>query len=128
MIKIINDLPPHVAGLHAFGEVTREEYEKALLPLLSNLRKTTGGRINLILVLESNIKNFASGKWCGNVKIGLKYFFKWNRLVIVSDEKDMSGFSDFFKYLIPGKYESFPLDQLEIAVRWVSVKCAKPGI
>ena len=121
MIKIINDLPPHVAGLHAFAEVTCDEYEKALMPLLDNLINTTG-RINLILVLETNIKNFASGKWCGNVKIGLKYFFKWNRLAIVSDEKDMSGFSDFYKYLIPGKFESFPLDQLEIAVRWVSVK------
>jgi len=96
MLQLINNLPPNVAGLHAFADVTEAEYELALIVLLDDLLKTHK-KINFILVLETSIKNFAHGKWCGNVKIGLKYFFRWNRLAIVSDQKDVSGFSDFYE-------------------------------
>jgi hypothetical protein len=115
------DLPPHVVGIHAFGDVTEEQYENMLIPLFNDLLKKSR-KINFILVLETDIKNFSPGKWCGNVKIGLKYFFKWNKLAVVTDQKGVCGFSDLFKYFIPGKFKSFPLDQLDKAVRWVDEK------
>lgn len=121
MLQLINDLPSHVVGIHAFADVTEKEYVNTLIPLLDNLVKKSR-KINFILVLETDITNFAPGKWCGNVKIGLKYFFKWNKLAIVTDQSGACGYSDLFKYLIPGKFKSFPLDQIEKAVRWVSVK------
>ena len=33
MLQLINDLPPHVAGIHAFADVTETEYEEALIPI-----------------------------------------------------------------------------------------------
>ena len=51
-----------------------------------------------------------------------KYFFKWGKLAIVTDDDTVCGFSDLFKYVIPGKFRSFPLDQIEKALRWVSGK------
>ena len=121
MLQLINDLPPHVAGIHAFADVDKTEYESALLPLLAGLLKNNR-KINFILVLETDIKNFAPGKWCGNVKIGMKYFFKWKKVAVVSDQKGVQGFSDLFRCLIPGKYKSFPLDELDKAIRWISEK------
>jgi len=79
-------------------------------------------RINFILILETDIKDFTPGAWCGNVKIGFKYFFKWNKVVVVSDQKGVRGFNDLFRYIIPGKYKSFPLDQIDKALRWVAEK------
>src|ERR1700733_6985919 len=102
MLQFINDLPPYVAGIHAFADVTEKEYADALMSLLDDLLKK-GRKINFILVLETDIKNFAPGMWCGNVKIGLKYFFRWNKVAMVSDLKDLLGFSDLFRYVIPGK-------------------------
>jgi hypothetical protein len=32
MIEIINDLPQNVEGFHATGKVTKEDYEKVLMP------------------------------------------------------------------------------------------------
>jgi hypothetical protein len=121
MLQLINDLPPHIAGIHAFADVTETEYANALIPLLDDLLKKSR-KINFILVLETDIKDFAPGMWCGNVKIGLKYFFRWNKVAMVSDQKDLQGFSDLFRYIIPGKFKSFPLDQIDKAVRWVSKK------
>jgi len=86
MLQLINDLPPRVAGLHAFAEVSQTDYENALIPMFDELLKTNN-RINFVLVLETEIENFAWGAWCGNIKIGFKYFFKWRRVALVTDQK-----------------------------------------
>jgi len=121
MLQPIPDLPPHVAGLHAFQQVTEIEYEEALIPLMDGQLKFNR-KINFVLVLETCIRNFAAGAWCGNIKIGFKYFFDWGRVALVTDQKDILGYSDLFKYIIPGKFKYFPLDQLAEAIRWVSIK------
>jgi len=121
MLRLIPDLPPHVAGLHAFGEVSETEYEEALIRIISE-QLSRNRRINFVLILETNIKNFVSGAWCGNVKIGFKYFFDWGRVGLVTDQKGILGYSDLFKYIIPGKFKYFPLDNLAEAIKWASEK------
>ncbi len=121
MLQLINDLPRHVIGIHAFADVSEKEYEEVLIPLINDpLEKNK--KISFVLVLETDIKNFEPGKWCGNVKIGLKFFFKWKKIAIVTDQKGVCGYNDLFKYLIPGKFKTFPLDHLDTAIRWVSDK------
>jgi hypothetical protein len=122
MLRQIYYLPQHVTGVHAFDQVNDTEYESALDNLFDKVLKRHG-KINFLLVLEAEIKNFSPGKWCGNIKLGLKYFFRWNKVVVVSDQRGVLGFSDLFRYILPGKFRSFPLDQLDQAVRWV----AEPG-
>ena len=121
MLKLINDLPPNVMGIHAFADVTDAEYEAMLIPLLENEVKIYK-KINFILVLETDIKNFASGAWCGSVKIGLKYFLRWKKVAIVTDQKGVLGYSDLFKYIIPGQFCTYPLVHLDKALRWVTEK------
>jgi len=121
MLVPINNLPVHVAGLHAFNDVSEAEYEMALIALIEDILKRSR-KVNFVLVLETEIKNFVSGAWCGNVKIGMKYFFKWGRVALVTDQKGILGYSDLFKYVIPGKFKYFQLDQLDQAVRWVSIR------
>jgi len=121
MLQPINNLPPHVAGLHAFDEVTETDYEKALIPIIDEVL-TTSRKINFVLVLETDIRNFVSGAWCGNIKIGFKYFFKWGRVALVTDQQGVLGYSDLFRYIIPGKFEYFPLDALDRAIKWVALK------
>ena len=127
MLKLINDLPQHTIGIHAYGDVTVTEYEEELIPLLDAQVKKSKS-INYILVLETNIKNFDPGLWCGSARLGLKYFFNWNKVAMVSDQKGLLGYSDLFKYILPGKFKNFPLDQLDQAIRWVSEKKYKPVI
>jgi len=119
MLRLIHYLPQHVTGVHAFDKVNDTEYENALDNLFDSVLKRHR-KINFLLVLETEIKNFSPGKWCGNIKLGLKYFFRWNKVVVVSDQRGVRGFSDLFRYILPGKFRSFPLDQLDQAVRWVA--------
>jgi len=121
MLRIINDLPAHVTGIHAHEKVTEQEYTELLTHLLEENSKKNR-RINLILILETDIANFAAGLWCGNLKIGMKYFFKWHKIAIVSDQRGLQGYSDLFKYIIPGKFRNFPLQKMHEALIWASAK------
>jgi hypothetical protein len=121
MLRLINELPAHVAGIHAYDHVTEQEYTALLAVLLDEL-VIKYKRINFILVLETAIANFASGMWCGNVGIGLKHFFRWNKVAIVSAQPRVHGYSDLFKYIIPGKFKNFPLEKIDEAIIWTSKK------
>lgn len=121
MLKHIDYLPVHVLGMHAVGDVNSTDYEQALQPLLNEQVKRNG-QINFLLVLETNIKNFTAGAWCGHVGIGLKYFTKWRKLAIVTDQKGVREFSHLFKYILPGQYRGYRLEELDEAVKWIAEK------
>ncbi|MFD0794478.1 STAS/SEC14 domain-containing protein [Mucilaginibacter litoreus] len=124
MLKYINDLEPHVVGIHAEGEVTKEDMEKVLLPRIDELVQRQG-EINYLLVLETDVQNWTAGAWWDDMKMGLKNFTKWNRIAVVSDQKGVQWFSDIFRFMVPGKSKGFALDQLDEAVKWVSEKDQK---
>ena len=121
MLKHLNFLPTHVLGLHAAGHLTGREYEKALTPLLNEHVKRNG-RINFLLILEADIKDFNAGAWCGNIYIGLKYFLKWNKLAIVTDLRGFKDFSHLFTYVLPGEYKGYALNDMDEAVKWIAKK------
>jgi hypothetical protein len=121
MLQFINDLEPHVVGIHAIGEVTKEDIETVLIPRIDDLVKRQG-EINYLMVLETDVKNFTAGAWWGDLKLGLKNFTKWNKIAVVSDQKGVEWFSDAFRFFIPGKSKGFSLNELDEAVKWITEK------
>ena len=121
MLQFIKDLPSHVAGVHATGEVRDEHFEQVLTPLLNELLNNQE-KINLLLVLDTNVSNFTWGALWKDLKLGLKHYMQWERIAIVTDQKSVELFSNIFRFMIPGKSRGFPLDKLDEAVRWLSAK------
>src|SRR6478735_9181109 len=95
MLQFINDLEPHVVGIHAIGEVTKEDLEKVLLPRIDEL-VARQGEINYLLVLETDVSNWTAGAWWDDIKMGLKNFTKWNKIAVVSDQKGVQWFTNAF--------------------------------
>ncbi|GAB2688160.1 STAS/SEC14 domain-containing protein [Mucilaginibacter koreensis] len=121
MLQFINDLPDHVVGIHAIGEVSKEDYDKVLAPRLEDLVKRQG-EINYLLVLENTISDFTAGAWYDEVKLGLKHFTKWKKIAVVTDQSGIQWFTSAFKLIIPGEAKGFKLDELDQAVAWVTEK------
>lgn len=119
MLRYIKDLPDHVVGIHAAGEVTKEDYEKVLIPRLEEL-VARQGEINYLLILETDVGNFTAGAWWDDFKLGLKHFTRWNKIAIVTNQKLVEWFSDAFRLFIPGKSRGFSMAELDDAVKWVS--------
>lgn len=121
MLQFINDLPEHVIGIHAVGEVSKDDYDKVLAPRLDEL-VAKQGEINYILVLENTISDFTAGAWYDELRLGLKHFTKWKKIAVVTDQKGVEWFTNTFRILIPGQSKGFPLDKLDEAVAWVTEK------
>lgn len=121
MLQFINDLEPHVVGIHAIDEVSKEDVENVLMPRINELVEKQG-EINYLLVLETDVQNWTSGAWWNDVKMGLKNFTKWNKIAVVTDQKGVQWFSDLFRFFVPGKSKGFALNELDDAVKWVSAK------
>lgn len=120
MLQFINDLPSHVVGIRATGEVSKDDYDKVLIPRLNELVERQG-EINYLLVLETDVSNFSVGAWWEDFMLGLKNFTKWHRIAIVSDQKGVEWVTDALSAVIPGKSKGFPLSELQNAITWVSV-------
>jgi hypothetical protein len=120
MLEFINDLPDDVLGIHALNEVTKDDMDQVLRPLLDDLAKKEG-KIKYLLVLDTDVSNFTLAAWWGDFIAGIKHLTQWNRIAVVTDEKGVEWFTtNVFKFLIPGKSKGFASNELNAAVKWIS--------
>lgn len=121
MLILIPNLPDHVFGVKATGEVTAEDLKSVLLPGLEVI-KAKYGEIHYMLVLETKVENFTAGAWFQDMVAGLKHLTAWKKMAIVTDQKAVEKFTDAFSYVTPGEAKGFSLAELKAAIAWVSLK------
>ncbi len=121
MLSIIRDIPSHVFGVKATGQVTAEDLKSVLLPGLEVLTQKQND-IYYLLVLETPVENFTAGAWFQDMVAGLKHFTKWKKAAVVTDETAVEKFTDAFSYIAPGEFKGFKLSQLDEAIDWLSIK------
>lgn len=119
MLQRIKDLPRHVAGIHAVGKVTVNDYETILEPILDE-KVSNEGDINYLMVLETKESHFSPAALWRDLKLMLKYYRRWNKVAVVTDRRGIEWFSDVFKFIIPGESKGFPLEMLGDAIIWIS--------
>lgn len=121
MLSIIRNLPDHVFGVRATGEVDQEDLKSVLLPGLAVIVEKYG-EIYYLLVLETDVENFTAGAWIQDLIAGIKHLTQWKKMAIVTDQQTVEKFTDFFNYISPGQAKGFKADELRAAKAWVSEK------
>ena len=124
MIEKLNNLPQNVAAFRATGEVTKDDYTQVVIPQVSQLVESTG-KINFLLLLDTDVSNFTAGAWMHDALLGLKHLTKWNRAAIVSDSESVIKFTNAFSLAAPGEFKGFKKSDFEHAVQWVSEQTDK---
>jgi len=119
MLEIIRNLPSHVLGIKAIGQVTAEDLKTVLHPAL-NEQVEKFDAINYLLVLDTSVKNFTTGAWLQDMKAGLQNLSKWNKIAVVTDEIVVEKFTDLFTIAVPGKSRGFKHVEMEEAKAWIS--------
>ncbi len=119
MLQQIKDLPLHVTGIYAVGEVTMNDYKTVLEPIFEE-KLSRIGELNYLLVLETDVSQFTAAAWWRDFKLMVKYYKKWNKIAVVTDQPGVEWFSDVFKFIIPCESKGFPLDKLDEAIIWIS--------
>ncbi len=97
MLQFIKDLPDHVIGIRATGEVNKEDYVKVLIPRMEELVRRQG-EIDYLLVLETDVQNFSVAAWMEDFKLGLKEFpASGRKSAIVTDQNGCGTAHRYFR-------------------------------
>jgi hypothetical protein len=118
MIELIRDLPGEAIGFRAFGQVTKRDYEDVVEPAIKSMVERKG-KINFLLVLDTDIKNYTIGADYKDIMMGLKFFTKWNKIAVVTDQDVVKNFIVGINYPLPGETKSFSMAAIEEAKKWV---------
>ena len=121
MLELISNLPAHVVGVRAIGDVHKDDLENVLLPALEE-QVAKFDAIYYLLLLETDVKNWDLGAWLSDVKAGIKHLTKWTKIAVVTDQEGVQKFTDLFSKVTPGEARGYPLSELEIATKWLSEK------
>ena len=119
MFSLIQNLPGFAVGIVMIGEVTKKDFEEVLIPAVKAVSKEWKG-INLLLVLETKLTNFTEGAWRKDIMTNLRYYWKWNKIGLVTKDTIIEKTFSAFDLLIPGEVKIFSSDELNAAIVWIS--------
>jgi len=120
MLTVIQNLPEHVFGVKASGEITKDDLKNVLLPGLEALSEKHKD-IYYLLVLETDVQNFTAGAWLQDLIAGIKHFRSWKKIAIVTDQEAVEKFTDLFSYISPGESKGYKIHEVQKAIDWLSV-------
>lgn len=117
MISELDGLPAGVIGFEASGKIAAEDYRDVVLPALEQAART--GEVRFLIVMR-DFDGISGGAIWQDLKMGIEHLHAWKRIALVTDIAWMSHMTDLFGWMTPGETKTFPLDQKDEAIQWVT--------
>lgn len=121
MIALLKDFPPNVVALTASGEVTREDYEKVLVPAVE-CALAQHEKVRLYYQIGSDFTGMDPGAMWADTKVGMGHFLRWERIAMVTDVEWIRLSLTAFGFLMPAQVKVFALAEAEKAREWIAAK------
>jgi len=118
MLTKLTGMPPYIAAFKAAGEVSKEDYNRIVVPEIERVDKEHG-HIHFMMVMVTSVKDFSLGAWLKDIATGFKHYRGWKKIAIVTDEKGAEKITDMISAIIPGSSKGFRLAELDAAKKWV---------
>ncbi len=119
MVELLAGMPAHVAAYRASGAISKEEYDAVVVSRVDEVARQFG-KINFLVLLETDMDNYSIGAFMKYVKVSFAHFSKWERMAIVSDERWLRTGYDLLSHLVHGEIRTYQTDELATAQAWVS--------
>ena len=118
MLELLPDLPDHVVGIRAIGDVEGDDYEDVLVPAIRD-RLGRHEKIRLLYVLGSEFAGYEADAAWEDAKLGVRTFTSYERIAVVTDSALIRRSVRASAWLMPGEVRVFPVDDLEGARAWI---------
>ncbi|MBW2461328.1 MAG: STAS/SEC14 domain-containing protein [Deltaproteobacteria bacterium] len=119
MIELMTNLPDHVLGVKASGEVTAADYKDVLVPAIEEM--LTGHQsMRLLYVLGNDFEGFDGGAAWEDAKIGMTHLTSFERVAVVTEADWIEKMVKAFGFAMPGEVRAFGTNGLEAAKTWIS--------
>lgn len=118
MIEIMTDLPDHVLGLRARGQVSADDYREVLVPALEKKLKQHP-RVRLLYVIGEGFEEYTRGAAWEDAKVGMFHLTAFERTAIVTDVDWVEKMVKALGFAMPGQVRLFEDDELQNAREWI---------
>lgn len=107
MVEALKDLPDNVVKSTLHGQLTKEDYEKALISDIND-KLTRRKELRAYTEIASDCAGIDPGALWEDTRLDISHFFDWERGALVTDVEWMSRATKFFALLMPGNLRTFP--------------------
>jgi hypothetical protein len=119
VIELIEGLPAPVVGLRVEGEVTREDYERVLLPAVARAREGHE-KLRLLYVIGDDFDGYSMGAIWEDAKLGAHSLLAWERIAVVTDVGWIRHLMAAFGWMIHGEIRVVGTEREDEARAWVT--------
>lgn len=119
MIEVLEGFPESVVAFAAKGKVTREDYERVLIPAVEAAFRRSR-RIRLYYEIGSQSIAFEPGAMWEDTKLGVKHWSRWERMAVVTDAEWIRVVLNVFRFLVPGEVRIFAMSEAAQARAWIA--------
>ncbi len=119
MMTLLPNLPDHIVGVSASGQIGAKDYETVLAPAIdAALQKHK--RIRVLYLLNKDFEGFTAGAMWDDAKLGLAHLQAWERIAVVTDVHWVANAARMFAFLLPGLVKVFSNEQQSDATEWIA--------
>ncbi len=118
MIERMLDLPNNVVGFKASGEVTAEDYQSVLVPVIEEVF-SRAKKVRLLYVLGKDFKGYTGAAVWEDAKVGLKHLTQFERVAVVTDSDWIKTLVKAFGFAMPGEVRVFDGKDADEAREWI---------
>lgn len=118
MIEVLNEFPPTVMGFACKHQITKEDYEHVLRPVVGQAL-VDHQKVRLYVRIDPDFAGVEPGAVWEDFKLGLKQLFCWDRIAVVTDVEWIRQTFICISYVIPCAVKVFRLDEVSKANAWV---------
>lgn len=119
MITMLEGFPTHVVAFAATGRLTREDYERVLMPAVE-AGFSTNERLSLYYEIGPDFSGVDFGAAFDDMMVGLRHLSQWNRIAVVTDISWIAQMVSAFGFVMPATVRVFPLAEAGDARSWVT--------
>jgi len=118
MIEQLTGFPDNVLAFVCKGHVTKDDYEKVLVPAVVNGLKTHD-KLRLYYEIATDFSGIDPAAMWTDFKVGMEHLTRWERMALVTDVDWIKYTMQFFSFMMPGATKVFPLAEAVQARQWI---------
>lgn len=127
MLERLKEVPAGVDALRAVGQVSREDYDEVLDPLIDAARRE-GRRLRLLYEFGADFTGFTPGAAWEDAKVGLRALNLFDGCAVVTDVAWIRQSTHLASFFMPCPVRVFDLAGRADALAWLGSLPEGPGV
>jgi hypothetical protein len=119
MIEVLKNFPPDVLAFACHGHVTRQDYDRVLIPAVEEALKENE-KLRLYYETAADFDGVDAAAVLEDVKVGVTHLRQWERFAVVTDIEWIRHAMQLFGFLIPGRTRVFSTEEISQAKAWIA--------